>query len=168
MGIAIPPTFSNGEGTTLGSLLRLIPLDQRLEWSEDLAQLERWKAGGFIGQSMDYPALFWPAFVECGDCVFLAARSPGSYELPQWLNREGGNRRAVESELNGIYMGDLFTGYPAEPTRDQVIWLARLLQKMWGWKLRQEFPQRRVLVAFDEGAADVLRSYIMFFQAPAT
>src|SRR5437660_1039833 len=132
MGSAFPLTFPSGEGTTLGSLLRLIPPAQRLEWSEDLAQLGRWKAGGFIGQSMDYPALYWPALVECGDCVFLAARSPGSYELPRWLEREGGNRQAVEAELNGIYMGDLFTGYPAEPTRDQVIWLARLLQKMWG------------------------------------
>jgi len=163
-----PVSLPSGEGTALDCLLHLLPPVQRLEWSDDLAQLQRWKVDGFIGQSVDYLALFSPAFVECGDCVFLAGRCPGSYELPLWLKREAGNRQAVESQLNGIYMGDLFTGYPAEPTREQVIWLARLLQKMWGWKLHQEFPHRCVLVAFDESAADVLRSYITFFQAPAT
>jgi hypothetical protein len=162
-----PVSLPSGDGMALECLFRLLPRAQRQEWSYDLAQLQRWKVNGFIGQSMNYPALFWPALVECGDCMFLAARSPGDL-LPMWLRREGTNRQALESELNSIYMGDLFTGYPAEPTREQVIWLARLLRKMWGWKIQQEFPHRRILVAFDEGAADVLRSYITFFQAPTT
>src|SRR5260370_42076007 len=99
-------------------------------------------------------------------CVVLDARSPGSL-MDMWLEREQGNRQAVEKDLNSIYIGDLFTGYRVDPTRDQVIWIARLLKKMWGWKLHQEFPHRNIVVAFDEGAEDVLRSYITFYQVPA-
>ena len=38
-----------------------------------------------------------------------------------WLRCEGGNRQAVESELNSIYMGDLFTGNPAELSCDEML-----------------------------------------------
>ncbi|HEY7153879.1 MAG TPA: hypothetical protein VH575_07950, partial [Gemmataceae bacterium] len=70
-----PISLPSGEGTALDCLFRLIPPAQKREWSDDLAQVERWKADGILGQSMDYPALFWPSLVECGDCVFLVARS---------------------------------------------------------------------------------------------
>jgi hypothetical protein len=155
-----------GEETKIDALFKLMPHAATSEWRDDLAQLQRWHDAAIIGQRLHYPACFWPAFVECDDCVFLAARSPGSL-LQIWLDREHGDRRAVEADLNSFYAKDFFTCHPAEPTRDQVIWLSRLVRKMWGWKLRHEFPHRNILVAFDEEAEDVLRSFITFYQVPA-
>ncbi|MGF1580610.1 MAG: hypothetical protein ACFCD0_14710 [Gemmataceae bacterium] len=161
-----PIRIQSGNPSAIDSLSAIVPDVMRLEWSEELGQLRRWYDAGVLGQSMNYPAMFWLAFVACEDCVFLAARSPGS-GLYLWLEREHGNRYKVEAELNRVHMGDLFTGYPKEPTRDDVIWLARLLKKMWGWKLHHEFSHRDIVISFDEGAEDVLRSYITFYQLPA-
>ncbi len=153
-----------GLGGTLAFLLKLIPNALRAEWGDEFAQLECWKKAGILSQALDYPGLFWPPFVECDDCIFLAARSPGSlFDLG--FDTKKSNLQAIESEVNKMHIVYLFS---CEPTRDQVIWLGRLLKKMWSWKLRHELPHRPTIVSFDEGAKDKFLSYIItFFQVTA-
>lgn len=152
------------KGTTIDSLCERLPDDAKSEWTGDLLRLKQWYDAGLVGQSMNFPAVFWPSFDECDCCVVLASRSPGTL-IDMWLAREQGNRREVEMQLNSVYVRDLFTCVPADPTREQIIWLTRLLRKMWERKLHREFPQRKFIITFDEAEDDVLHSHITFYQA---
>jgi hypothetical protein len=145
-------------------MLSRIPESLKLELGYDLARLRLMIDAGIVNRAMDYDAAFWPSFVGHDDCVIMAARfMPGSFE--EWLEGLSGDRRAVEAELNHLYILDLFECRDNRPTPDEIIWLAKLLKKLWLAKLKMEFPDRRFIVSFPADADDHTHSRITFHQS---
>src|SRR6266496_1283812 len=118
---------------------------------------------GNFEQAIGYSRLFWPDFVEHDGCVLAAGFSEESYR--GFMAQTGGNKRAVESVMNHRHIVDLFGDPKLRPTREQVVYLGRILKDLWSAKLRRDFPTRSITVSFREGEYEDLTDYeITFFQ----
>lgn len=121
---------------------------------------------GIVNRAMAFDEAFWPPFVVHDDCVIIAARfMPGNFE--EWLEGLNGDRRAVETELNHLYILDLFERRDNRPTHEEILWLAGLVEKLWLAKLKIEFPNRQFIVSYPVDADDHTQSRITFHQARA-
>lgn len=135
-------------------LAELVPETQH--WNQGTGiDLRAWAAyAGNIELAIAMGELFWPEFVEFDDCVFRDY----SHKQPDWgwyektLRSLDGNRRSVEALRNHVHIWDVFVRKAGEsaPTRDQCLYLARLLREMWEAKLLFEFPARHVQVVVNE------------------
>ncbi len=144
-------------------MLRWIPESLKLELGYDIARLRLMVDAGIVNRAMDYDAAFWPSFVEHDDCVIKATRfMRGNFE--EWLGGLKGDRRAVEAELNLLRLLDCFECRDNRPTHDEIIWVARLIKKLWLAKLTSEFPNRQFIVSFSADADDSSHSWITFHQ----
>jgi hypothetical protein len=147
-------------------MLSQMPESLRFELGYDLARLRLMVHAGIVNRAMDYDATFWPPFVGHDDCVVVAARFlPGNFE--EWLEGLNGDRRAVEAELNHLYILDFFERSDDRPTTKEVLWLAGLVKRLWLAKLKIEFPDRRFVVSFPADGRDPIHSRITFCQAAA-
>jgi hypothetical protein len=145
-------------------MLPRIPESLRSELGYDLARLRLMVDAGIVNRAMDDDAALWPSFVEHDDCVIVAARfMPGNFE--EWFEGLKGDRRAVEAELNHLYILDLFECRDNWPTRHEILWLAKLVKKLWLAKLTIEFPNRQFIVSFPVDAHDHFHSRITFHQS---
>ncbi|MCI0642767.1 MAG: hypothetical protein L0Y72_27465 [Gemmataceae bacterium] len=118
---------------------------------------------GSFEHAIAYGELFWPDFVEHDGCVFFAGFSEESYR--GFMQQTNGNRQAVEAVMNHRHILDLFSRPELSPTREQVVYLGRLLKEMWAAKLHRDFPGRQFVVSFDEGPSGNLLDYeVTFFQ----
>lgn len=116
---------------------------------------------GSVEHAIGYGELFWPDFIELDGCVFFAGVNEESYR--GFMTQTGGDRRAVQAVLNHRHVLDLFAG--ADPTREQVVYLGRLLREIWSAKLAHDFPDRRFVVSFPEEGCEGLLDYeVTFFQ----
>jgi hypothetical protein len=147
-------------------MFRLIPEARAFQWVEDLTPCG-WLANvGSLGQAIAYGELFWPSFVEHDGCILFASRFNRD-NFQSWVAATGGDRRAIEGVINHTHILDLFVQHASHPTREQVVWLGRLLKEMWQAKVDRDFPGRGVVVSFPENAGDDLLGYeITVFQAP--
>ena len=76
---------------------------------------------------------------------------------------EQASGRAVEAVLNHRHVRDLFAG--TQPSREQVVYLGRLLREVWAAKLARDFPDRRFVVSFPEEGCEGLLDYeVSFYQ----
>ena len=118
--------------------------------------------GSFV-HAIAYGELFWPDFVEHDGCVFFAEFSETSYR--GFMDQTKGNKKAVEAVMNHRHVLDLFPSNYANVSKDQIVYLGRLLREMWETKLRRDFPQRTFVVSFAEDSAEDLLGYeVTFFQ----
>ena len=116
---------------------------------------------GSIEYAIGYGELFWPEFAELDECVFFAGVTEVGYR--SFLKQTGGNKRAVEAVLNHRHVLDLFSS--SQPTREQVVYLGRLLREVWAAKLALVFPTRRFVVSFTEEGCESLLDYeVSFYQ----
>jgi hypothetical protein len=144
-------------------LADLIP--ETREWNGGRGiDLEAWiGCVGNFEHAIGYGELFWPEFAEQDGCVFFAGFSKESHR--GFIQQTGGDRQAVEAVMNHRHILDLFCCPELEPTREQVVYLGRLLKEMWTAKLQRDFPGRRFVVAFPEERSENLLDYeITFFQ----
>jgi len=80
-----------------------------------------------------------------------------------------GDKSAVEAMMNHRHICDLLPDPSAErkPTREQVLFVGRVLKEMWSCKLRRDFPAMRFTVSFPEDYNEDLVDYeISFFHNP--
>lgn len=116
---------------------------------------------GSVEHAIGYGELFWPEFAELDGCVFFSGVSEVGYR--GFMEQTGGDKRAVEAVLNHRHILDLFVD--AKPTREQVVYLGRLLREVWAAKLARDFPGRRFVVSFfEEGCLDLLDYELSFCQ----
>ncbi|WP_435016072.1 hypothetical protein TA3x_003632 [Tundrisphaera sp. TA3] len=144
-------------------LLELVPEAEAVTWEPDHTALDWIQWAGTAGQAIAYSQLFWPDFVEHDGCLFLAdGFDPDNYQ--HCMESSNGDRTRVESVINHRHILDIFDQSP--PSRAQIMHLGKVLQSMWGTKLRAEFPGRAVVVWFpeDEDLSDDLDYQITFFQ----
>ena len=82
-----------------------------------------------------------------------------------FLKQTGGNKQSVEAVMNHRHILDVFAQESPRPTREQVVYLGRLLKEMWAAKLQRDFPGRRIVVSFpEEGCEDLLDYEISVYQ----
>ncbi len=143
----------------------LIPELKR--WNEE----ERISVDGWIrivgdyDHAIGYSSLFWPAFTEFEDCILFADFSESIFR-DFWTHPKA-NRQSVEAVMNHRHLGDWFGSGPDDPkpTRDQVLYLGRILRDCWDAKLRRDFPDRRIEVFWSEEFVEDLADYeITFYQ----
>lgn len=115
---------------------------------------------GSVEHAIAYGELFWPEFVEFDGCVFFAGVTESSYR--GFTAQTAGDKRAVEAVLNHRHILDLFQF--AQPSREQVVYLGRLLREVWAAKLTRDFPGRRFVVSFEEGCDSLLDFQVYFYQ----
>ena len=59
--------------------------------------------------------------------------------------------------FEGLRVADFFAG--SGPTRDQVVYLGRLLREMWTAKIHRDFPGKKIVVSFSEAHYERLLDY---------
>ncbi len=122
--------------------------------------LDSWIACvGSVEYAIGYGELFWPEFAELDGCVFFAGVTEAGYR--GFMEQTGGDKRAVEAVLNHRHILDLFAG--AQPSREQVVYLGRLLREVWAAKLARDFPDRRFVVSFPEEECESLLDFEVSF-----
>lgn len=120
---------------------------------------------GNFEHAIGYGRLFWPEFVAFDGCVFGPGFTESNYR--NWMDSTKGDKRAVQVVMNHQHILDLFGDQALSPTRDQVVYLGRLLKDVWSAKLKRDFPGWVVVVSFpEEHCEDLLDYEITFFREP--
>ena|SRR5204863_5342139 len=140
-------------------------------------ELPYWNNGGGIDvdgwinavgrhdHAIGYSRVFWPEFVLHEGHLLRAGFSPDSY---RGFVVTGRDRQAVELVMNHEHLFDIFMtavnqGVP--PTREQILYLGRILKEMWTARLQRDFPGLNIVVSFPEEHEDDLTRYeITVFQ----
>jgi hypothetical protein len=109
---------------------------------------ELWiRAVGNFEHAIGYAWLFWPSFEVFDGCVLRSGFTREAYY--GFLEQTKGTRASVEAVINHIHILDLFSNPDLNPTREQLVWLGFRLKDMWECKLRRDFPDRDIVVAFN-------------------
>jgi hypothetical protein len=120
-------------------------------------------ASGSYELAIAFGELFWPRFVLFKDCVFWAPGDPKLFET--WMVQLKGDKQAVEAMMNHRHIIDLFPIAEPEVTRQQVVHIGKLLQRIWSCKLAHDFPDRTFEVVFTEGdPVDLVGYEVTFYQ----
>ncbi len=145
---------------------QLIPeLKKWTEYNERIFRPDEWMSCiGNYGHAIGYLAIFWPDFYEYEGCVFVGSQpSKSHYKL--WLEETKGDKQAVEAMLNHIHISDLFQAMDLSASTEQIKYLGNKMQEMWLSKAKIEFPQKEIVVEFDEGSmADLADAQVTLFQ----
>jgi hypothetical protein len=121
---------------------------------------------GSFELAVGYSRLFWPDFVEYEGCIFFASFSRDSYL--GFMKQCNGDRRRVEAVMNHKHVFDYFSHSGGAATKEQIIYLGRVLRDIWRMKLARDFPGRGFIVSFADGPCEELLDYeISFWQASA-
>src|SRR5262249_657232 len=112
---------------------------------------------GSFDHAIAYGELFWPDFVEHDGCVFFAGFSEAGYR--GFMDHTNGNKKAVQAVMNHRHVLDLFPSDYSNVSKDQIVYLGRLLREIWETKLRRDFPQKNIVVSFSEDSAVDLLDY---------
>jgi hypothetical protein len=149
--------------------------DEEVDFNALLPELSAWDDGkgidveswlirvGSHEHAVAYARLFWPAFTVHEGCVLFAGFSVEVFH--GFMEQTGGNKQAVESVMNHRHILDLFQQAERETTEEVIRHLGRVLKDMWSCKLRRDFPERTIVVAFQQDGVDDLLDYeITFFQ----
>jgi len=85
--------------------------------------------------------------------------------LQQWIEHYQGDKSAVEAMMNHLHIGDIHYHDGAEATHERVVHLGRTLRQIYECKLRSQFPEKDIIVEFDDSPkADIIDYQLTFFQ----
>ncbi|MBL8744504.1 MAG: hypothetical protein JNK04_25525 [Myxococcales bacterium] len=100
---------------------------------------------GDYSHAIGYGRLFWPPFLEHDDAVFFA-QGFAEENYRGFMDRTGGDRRAVEAVMNHHHLLRLFGDRSSSPSVAQLSHVAGLLSETWLAKLCRDFPARNFRV----------------------
>lgn len=126
-----------------------------------------WLAGmGSFNFAIAFTSLFHPEFIIHDDCVFIAPLSEQDEKnYKSFLVSSNDDRSKTEVTINHKHLMDLFPNSDETPTREQILYLGRILKDMWQLKLDRDFPDRIFVVSFPEDYSEDLHEYeITFWQ----
>lgn len=141
------------------------------DWKKENGEkfdLQDWIAcEGNIRLAIGYSVIFWPAFIEFNDCVFIKSNfSIDNYE--EWTKSDSvENYKQIEGIINHIHILDLFAWEKQEDINyDQVIYLGNILKNIYYLKLRADFPERQIMVTFNDDLKtdDLIDYQLTFYQ----
>lgn len=145
------------------------------EWNVLIPELKEWNNGtgidaegwvscmGNFKLAAAYTLVFWPEFVEHEDMVLRKGFSLES--LNAFLKQRNGDKSSVEAVMNHLHIVDIhYYGCP-DATHEGLIYLGRVLKEIYQCKLRDQFPNRDIVVHFDDSRKEALLDYeITVFQ----
>lgn len=119
---------------------------------------------GNHGHAIGYLAIFWPDFHEYERCIFVGSQ-PSKSHYKSWIEEAKGDKQAVEAILNHVHISDLFQAMDLSVSTEQIRYLGNKMQEMWLAKVKMEFPEKEIVVEFDEGnIADLADAQVTLFQ----
>jgi hypothetical protein len=142
------------------------------KYSELIPELKDWNNGkgidveswiGCVGNfqlMIAYSTLFWPNWKIYKDMI-VPENAPEDY-LEEWLRYCDGDKRAVESVVSHIHIVDLHHAYSEDVTHDRLIFLGNKLKEIYECKLESDFPERNILVVFDDSPQEDITDYILY------
>lgn len=113
--------------------------------------------------AIGYSRIFWPRFVEYEDLV-LREESFTPKSVQGFRSQPGATRASVEAVINHLHLVDLHMNVQ-EVTREQLVYLGRVLREIYQARLRMDFPERTFTVSFFEESEDLLDLELTFFQS---
>ena len=124
-----------------------------------------WLQGsGSFNLAVAFTSLFWPEFTVHEDSVFHGPFSElDERNFDSFSKKSGDDPTPTEVAMNHRHIVDLFPNEDGMPTRDQVLFLGRILKEMWTAKLKLDFPDRRFVVSFPEDYTEDLVDYEITF-----
>lgn len=147
------------------------------DFNQLIPEMRKWNSGAgidvrsWIGASgnfellIGYSTIFWPEFVEFEGYVLRAGFSIES--LRGFERSCNGDRRRVEGVMNHLHIADIHCA-PDSITKEQVIYIGRILREIYRAKLAWQFPSKRFEVHFDDSNSECLADYeITFSQTDA-
>lgn len=154
-----------------------MPDDRNTSFDTLIPELPRWNNGdgidvdawiGCVGRhdhAIGYSRVFWPEFVLYEGHLLRAGFNLESF---RGFAATGRGRQATEVVMNHLHIFDLFVGITSagsKPTREQILYLGRILKEMWTARLRRDFPNLDLVVSFPEDhEPDLTRYEITVFQ----
>ena len=126
----------------------------------DGINIEDWiSCTGSYEHAIGYSTLFCPKFILYEGCLLRDGFSIENYQ--GFLAQTNGDKRAVESVMNHRHLADLFPHKDDGPTKEQLVFLGRILKKMWQANIRSELPDLEVTVYFEERDMEWLEDYVL-------
>jgi hypothetical protein len=114
--------------------------------------------------AVGYSLIFWPRFVLFEGYLLYEGFSEESLRGFEKMTK--GNRTAVEAVMNHIHMVDIHCN-DVDAREEQLRYLGRVLKDIYTLKLKADFPDLNITVAFnDEAGLDPLDYELTFFQSP--
>jgi len=112
--------------------------------------------------AVGYSLIFWPRFIQSGGYVLREGFSTDSLRGFERATKR--NRIAVEAVMNHIHIADIHCN-EMDPTEAQLRYLGRILKEIHETKLKQDFPDLRFEVSFnDEPGLDPIDYELSFWQ----
>jgi hypothetical protein len=143
------------------------------DWHALIPELKDWNGGdgidapGWIDCSgnfqlaVGYSQIFWPRFVEHDGMILREGFNLESLE--GCVRCYDGDKSAVEAMMNHKHIADIhYCGCP-DATHERLIHLGRVLQQIYECKIRCQFPERDIVVEFDDSPQEDLISYQLTF-----
>jgi hypothetical protein len=121
-------------------------------WSPGLDIWNFLNARADIELAASFTKLFWPDFIEVEGCVLLKrAYSPEAFH--DWLERYGGDTRAVEALLNHVHIKDLFLNPPKGKEHSEQLYEYLAEALIFGWKqiLTSSYPDKQFVFTLRHG-----------------
>jgi hypothetical protein len=110
-----------------------------------------------------YSTIFWPQFECYCDSILLEPFSTEKYK--DFLVANNGDKSCVEKIINHRHIKEIWGNPDLSATVEQLTHLGNLLKEMWQCKLKENFPNRKMIVHFYKGGthADLLDFQITFW-----
>lgn len=142
----------------------LIPENALWDNGEGMHVASWLSAFGNYEHAIAYAELFWPQFVEQNGCI-LRGGLLDDERFQNWMQATNGDKTALEATVNHKHIVDIFVNVPQPPTKLQIRHLGCKLKEMWEAKVRQTFPDRKIVVTFpEEDLHDLVAYEITVFQ----
>jgi hypothetical protein len=145
------------------------------DWAKLIPEMKDWNNGAGIDPdgwiqcagnfqlAVGYTIVFWPRFVEHDEMVLREGFD--SESLADWIRHYAGDKSAVESMVNHLHIGDVHSFGRSDGNRERLVHLGRVLKQIYECKLRLQFPERDIVVEFDDSPQAEMPTYVLtFFQ----
>ena len=107
-----------------------------------------------------YSTIFWPQWKIYKEMI-VSVDAPEEL-IDRWLSECKGDKKSVESVVNHLHIKDIHHAYNEDATHERMIFLGNVLKEMYQCKLKRDFPERTVTVAFDSSPQEDILDYVLY------
>lgn len=111
------------------------------EWGGAVDYVDYVKCNGDLATLVAFSRIFWPRFVEVGNCVLWdRAYEESNFEV--WRESLSGDTRKIEATLNQLRVWQVVESGDADEDWRALEFIAACIVKAWRAALSVEFPDR--------------------------
>ncbi|RZU17271.1 hypothetical protein [Streptomyces sp. BK239] len=119
------------------------------DWGGAVDYVDYVKHSADLATLVAFSRIFWPRFVEVGNCV-LWDRAYEESTFEAWREKLAGDTRKIEAMLNQLRVWEVVESEDVDEDRQALEFSAECIAKAWSAALCAEFPGR----AFDVRIVD--------------